>query len=103
MQYIENNHIIGTLTKHNILDYHRYLDDILIVYNEDHTDIDDTLKELDSIHPSIQYTIDNERNNQLNYLDITIDNTHDTLTFNILETHHHRSNHTQWLMPPTWT
>jgi hypothetical protein len=60
MQYIKHNHIIGTLTKHKILDYHRYVDDILMVYNEDHTDIDDTLKEFNSIHPNIQYTIEEE-------------------------------------------
>jgi hypothetical protein len=33
-------------------------------YNEDHTDIDDTLKEFNSIYPNIQYTIEKERNNQ---------------------------------------
>jgi hypothetical protein len=36
MQHMEHNYIIGTLTKHNILDYPRYVDDILIIYNEDH-------------------------------------------------------------------
>jgi hypothetical protein len=80
---MEHNHIIKTLTKHNILDYHRYVDDILIIYNEDYTDIEDTLKEFNSIHPNIQYTIEKERNNKLNYLDITIDNTPNTPTFSI--------------------
>jgi hypothetical protein len=83
MQYIEHNHIISILTKHNILDYHRYVDDILIIYNEDHTDIEDTLKEFNSIHPNIQYTIEKVRDNQLNYLDMTIDDTHNTPTFSI--------------------
>jgi hypothetical protein len=63
MQHMEHNYIISILTKHNILDYHRYVDDILIIYNEDHTDIDDTLKEFNSIHPNIQYTIEKEINN----------------------------------------
>jgi hypothetical protein len=83
MQHMEHNYIVSTLTKHNILDYDRYVDDILIIYNEDHTDVDETLKEFNSIHPNIQYTIEKERNNQLNYLDITIDNTHNTFKFNI--------------------
>jgi hypothetical protein len=26
IQYIEHNHIVGTLTKDNILDYYRYVD-----------------------------------------------------------------------------
>jgi hypothetical protein len=83
MQHMEHNHISSTLTKHNILDYHRYVDDILIIYNEECTDIVDTLKEFNSIHPNIPYNIEKERNNQLNYLHITIDNTHNTLIFNI--------------------
>jgi TusA-related sulfurtransferase len=64
IQHLEHNHIIHTLRKHNILDYYRYVDDILIVYNENHTNIDDILKEFNSIHPNIQYTIDKETHKQ---------------------------------------
>jgi hypothetical protein len=80
LQHVEHNHTIHTLRKHNILNYYRYVDDILIVYNENHTNIDDTLQEFNSIHPNIHYTIDKETNNKLNYLDITINN---TFSFNI--------------------
>jgi hypothetical protein len=45
---------------------------------EDYTNIVDTLNEFD-----IQYTIEKQKNNKLNYLDITIKNTHNTLTFDI--------------------
>jgi hypothetical protein len=83
LQHLEHNHITHTLRKHNILDYYRYLDDILIVYNENHTNMDDTLQEFNSIHLNIHYTIDKETNHKRNYLDITINNTHNTLTFNI--------------------
>jgi hypothetical protein len=53
IQHIEHNHIISTLTQHNILDYHRYVNGILIIYNEDHTDIENTLKEFNSIRRNI--------------------------------------------------
>jgi hypothetical protein len=33
-----------TLRKHNIIDYYRYIDGIPIIYDEDHTNIDDTLR-----------------------------------------------------------
>jgi hypothetical protein len=49
MQHLEHNSIQEVLQKHNIVDYYRYVDDILIVYNEKHTNINDTLT-------SIKYT-----------------------------------------------
>jgi hypothetical protein len=54
IQYLEQNNIINILQKHHIMDYCRYVDDILIIYNEDHTNIDDTLNEFNVIHPNIQ-------------------------------------------------
>jgi hypothetical protein len=39
LQYIEHNHIIYPLNKHKIISYHRYIDDILIVYNTLHMNI----------------------------------------------------------------
>jgi hypothetical protein len=54
IQYIEHNHIINILQIHHTIEYYIYLDDILIVYNEDFTNIDDTLKEFNSIHPQYQ-------------------------------------------------
>jgi nucleoside-specific outer membrane channel protein Tsx len=71
MQHHEHNHIVNILQKHNIIDYYRYVDDILIVYNEDNTNIDNTLIEFNSIHPNIQYTIEKQNSNILNYLDIS--------------------------------
>jgi hypothetical protein len=57
MQHYEHNYIINILQKHNIIDYYRYVDDILIIYNEDNTNIDNTLIEFNTKHPNIQYTI----------------------------------------------
>jgi hypothetical protein len=44
IQYVEHNHIINILQRHHIIHYYRYVDDILIVYNEDCTNIEDMLK-----------------------------------------------------------
>jgi hypothetical protein len=83
MQYTEHNHIINILQRHRIIDYYRYVDNILIIYNEDYINIDDTLKEFNFIHPNIQYTMEKHINNKQSYLDITIENTHNIFTFNI--------------------
>jgi hypothetical protein len=37
IQHLEHNDILKILQKHHILDYYWYVDDILIIYNEDYT------------------------------------------------------------------
>jgi hypothetical protein len=61
IHYLEQNHIINTLKKHHITDYYRHVDDILIMYNEGHINLDNTLNKFNSIHPNIQNTIKKTR------------------------------------------
>jgi phosphomevalonate kinase len=75
--------IIITLRKNHIIDYFRYFDSLLIIYNKDTTNIENTLADLNSIHPYIQFIIEKETQNKLNYLVLTITSLHKTLTFNI--------------------
>jgi nucleoside-specific outer membrane channel protein Tsx len=83
MQYHEHNHIVNILQKHDIIDYYRYVDDVLTVYNEDNTNIDNTLNDFNSIHPNIQYTIEKQKDNTLNYLDISIEYVDNNFVFGI--------------------
>jgi hypothetical protein len=46
IQYIEHRNIINILQRHHITDYCKYVDEILIVYNEDCTNIDDTFNSI---------------------------------------------------------
>jgi hypothetical protein len=50
VQYLEHNYIINILKKHHITDYYRYVDDVLIIYNEDHTNIDNKLTNQIQLH-----------------------------------------------------
>jgi hypothetical protein len=83
LQHQAHNHIVDILQKHNVIDYYRYVNDILIIYNEDNTNIDNTLNEFNSIHPNIQYMIEKQNNNTLNYLDISIENINSNFIFGI--------------------
>jgi hypothetical protein len=65
------------------MDYYRYVDNILIIYNEDNANIDDTLTEFNTVHPNIKYTIEKQENNKLNFLGINIISTLGKLTFNV--------------------
>jgi hypothetical protein len=72
IQQLEHTMIIEILRKHYIIDYYRYVDGILIIYNTHATHIDNTLADFNTIHPNIQFTIEKEIYNKLNYLDLTI-------------------------------
>jgi hypothetical protein len=50
------------------------VDDILIIYDANHTDFN-ILHNFNTIHPQLKFTAEQETNNQLNYLDITIHRT----------------------------
>jgi hypothetical protein len=67
--------------KHHIINYCRYVDDIFLIFDSNHTSIHNILKDFNALHPKIKFTAEVETNHSLNYLDIII---HKTLTnFNI--------------------
>jgi hypothetical protein len=83
LQHMEQNKIFEILTNHNILGYFRYVDDILIVFNSNKTNIQEVFKAFNDLSPSIKFTMETESNNQINFLDITIHKETDKFTFNI--------------------
>jgi nucleoside-specific outer membrane channel protein Tsx len=76
-----NNHTY--LKKFQIVDYYRYVDDILIIYNTRITNIDNTLNIFNNIHPKIKFTIEKEINNKINFLDLSIEKNHNNLQLGI--------------------
>ena len=83
LQYMENIHLYKILNKNNIIGYFRYVDDILIIYNQDLTDIDQVLDEFNYTLPTLKFTMENECNNAINFLDINIHKGIDKFNFNI--------------------
>jgi hypothetical protein len=64
------------------MDYCRLVDDILIICNTQ-TNISDVLDEFNTIYPKIKFTMEEESDNKINYLDITILKTHNKLSLGI--------------------
>jgi hypothetical protein len=62
LQYLENSKIFNLLLNHNVIGYFRYVDDILVVYNEDITNID-ILRQFNNLTPKLRFTIE-KRNRQ---------------------------------------
>jgi hypothetical protein len=71
IQNIEQNIIINILQNYKILGYYRYVDDILLVYNKQMTNIN-TLKQFNEINPKLHFTVEKEKDKVINFLYITI-------------------------------
>jgi hypothetical protein len=84
IQFLEYTEIANILKKYQIVDYHRYVDDILIIYNAQRTNIYDTLDEFNAINPNLKFTIEEQTNFTTNFLDLTITNCNNTLDCSIL-------------------
>jgi hypothetical protein len=87
LQFLENTIIYGILQNSKIEGYFRYVDDILLNYNEKSTNIQEVLSSFNNITPDMNFTTEIEQDNKLNFLDITISKTANKLSFNIYRKH----------------
>ena len=83
LQHIVNTKIADMLLKCHIVGYFRYVDYINIVCNKDTTNIYDLLNIVKTITPTMKFTIEEEKENKTNCLDVTISKEKDNLSFNV--------------------
>jgi len=76
LQHIEHTHthLPCLVQKHKLINYFRFIDVILLIFNSQHTYIRYSTT-FNSIHPNLHFTKETEQNNRINYLDITIHKT----------------------------
>jgi hypothetical protein len=63
--------------------YFRYVDDVLIIYKEDQTNINEVLNQFNNITPGLKFTLEHEQNNKINFLHLTISRDIKTFSVNI--------------------
>jgi len=83
LQYIENTVIYDILLNYHIVGYFRYVDDILITCNKTTTNIYDVFNAFINLMPTMKFTIEEEKEYKINFLDITILKENDNLSFDI--------------------
>jgi uncharacterized protein (DUF433 family) len=83
LQHLENTKVFNILRNSGIQGYFRYVDDILLIYNENRTNIEELLKSFNDLTPSLNFTLEREVDNKLNFLDISIIKTADRISFDI--------------------
>jgi len=60
LQFLENTKIFNILKEEKIIGYFRYMDDIIIIYNENINDVNQDLKSFNDITPSLKFTLEQE-------------------------------------------
>ena len=75
LQHADNRHLARLSHKHRIIDYFMYVDDILLIYDPNHSDIHSIQTDFNALHPNLHFTAEVERDNTINYLDISIHKT----------------------------
>jgi hypothetical protein len=78
IQYMEHKYIYPVLRTRKIMACYRYVDDMLIIYDQRETNIEQTLEKL---QPTIKFTIEKEQKEKRNYLDIAIHRKNERLEF----------------------
>ena len=58
LQYMENITIYELLIKHKVEGYFRYVDDILVMYKDDKTNIHRVLEDFNNLVPSMKFTLE---------------------------------------------
>ena len=56
LQQMEHLHLACPSTKLKIIDYFRYVDDILLIFDSNHTDIQTILNDFNAIQPKLKFT-----------------------------------------------
>jgi hypothetical protein len=83
IQYLQHTAIYEILLRHRIIGYYRYVDYLLLVFHTQLTNTHHVLQEFNTVTPTLRFTLEEEENNKINFLDITIIRTIDSLQFNI--------------------
>jgi hypothetical protein len=70
LPYMENKKFFDILCSTKINGYYRYVDEILIVYNLKHTDVE-VHKLFNKVTTDLKFTLEKEKDKNLNFLDLT--------------------------------
>ena len=66
LEYLEQTKLPHIAQKFKLVNYFRYVDDIRIIFDSQHTNINTIVNEFNSLHPKIQFTDETEKHNMIN-------------------------------------
>ena len=71
MGWFEEKHIYSSRWKQNISFYCRYIDDIFLIWDSSLQELEDFMKYINNVHPSIKFTHEKSKE-KINFLDILV-------------------------------
>jgi hypothetical protein len=71
LQFLEEIYIKQWLESKEIIYYIRYVDNILIIFNQNKTDGKTTVNHMNDIDKHLEFKLSEEKNNTINYLDLS--------------------------------
>lgn len=80
---IENTLFSTDNSNQNITFWNRYVDDTFAIIDSTKTNMEQTLNTLNNLHPKLKFTAEEENNNKLHFLDLTIERHTNHLTYTI--------------------
>ena len=83
LQYLEGTQLPDILIRHQISGYFRYVDDILVIYNASTTNIQTVLDQFNDVSTTLSFTMEMEKENSINFLDLSISKHNGTFDFKI--------------------
>lgn len=84
LNFYENTYLLNNnIYANKIIFYSRYVDDTFIIFDGTLRQVDSFKNFLNGINKNIQFTIETEHENTINFLDLTLTRRMDTLKFNI--------------------
>lgn len=85
LNYIENRYLFTDANRHlnKIIFYYRYVDDTIILFDGNSRQLSLLNSYISNIHKNLSFTLEEENNNTLNFLDITITKQNGYLKFKI--------------------
>jgi len=75
LQNLEHLHLTHLSNKRKIINYLRYIDDILLIFDSNHTNIQNILDDFNAVHPNPKFMAETETNKKIHYLDVAIHKT----------------------------
>jgi hypothetical protein len=85
LQHHEDKLLKSILDTKKIIFYNRYVDNVIIIYDERLTNSNEILNHINNIHPELHFKATNEENNNISFLDllITKENNNFLSTYNV--------------------
>jgi len=83
LNHIENTKLRSNRHSNRILFYFRYVDDTIVLFNGTSRQLNLLKNHLNSLHPKLQFTLEEETNKSINFLDLTIFKRQNGLGFKI--------------------